>query len=190
MNIQRIVTRNSCTHLGYGMICMPESALVLAMRQINHPELVIRQYCAQPVLNQVLICHQVGRTIRTSNLFQTFLWKYNNQFIGLQGEIVPCLVTNGNFKADHVKQKNPEDDVALTVNGEAYMTGDAQYKKHLSVAVEEKQKSTNCVNHCASAAANNCRKEHLDCTGLASCTRGRHRCFVPDSMADFQKGER
>src|ERR1700677_2472521 len=110
--------------------------------------------------------------------------------LGYREKYYRVLVTDRNFKANHVKQKNPEDNVALTGNSEAYMTGDARYKKHLIVAVEEKQKSTNCVNHCASAAANNCRKEHLDCTGLASCTRGRHRCFVPDSMADFQKGER
>jgi hypothetical protein len=110
--------------------------------------------------------------------------------LGYREKYYRVLVTDRNFKADHVKQKNPEDDVALTGNGEAYMTRDAQYKKHLSVAVEEKQKSTNCVNHHASAAANNCCKEHLDCTSLASFTCGCHGCFVPNSMADFQKGER
>src|ERR1700677_314620 len=107
MNIQRIITRNSCTHLGYGMMCMPESALVLAMRQMNHPELVIWQYFAQPVLNWVLICHQVGRTIRTNSLFQTFLWKYNNQFIGLQGEILLCIGHQWKFQDRSCQTKEP-----------------------------------------------------------------------------------
>lgn len=49
------------------------------------------------------------------------------------------VVTDGNFKADHVKQKNPEDDVSLTGNGEAYMTADARYKAHINATVEEKQ---------------------------------------------------
>ena len=100
------------------------------------------------------------------------------------------MVTDGNFKADHVKQQNPEDDVTLTGNGEAYMTGEARYKKHISSTVEEKQKTTRCYNHHASAAANKSGKEHIDITGLAACACGCHGCFVPNSVADFQKGER
>jgi hypothetical protein len=100
------------------------------------------------------------------------------------------LVTDENFKADHVKQKKPEDDVALTGNGEAYMTGDEHYKKHINGTVEEKQKSSKCYNHCASAAANKSSRDHLDATGIAACACGRHGCFVPNSVADFQKGER
>src|ERR1700677_1630853 len=107
MNIQRIITRNSCAHLSYGVIYMPESTFFLAMRQINYPELVIWQYFAQPVLNRVLICHQAGRTIWTSNLFQTFLWKYNNQFIGLQGEILPCIGHQQKFQDRSCQTKEP-----------------------------------------------------------------------------------
>jgi hypothetical protein len=115
---------------------------------------------------------------------------YNDHLWHNREKFYRVLVTDGNFKADHVKQKNPDDDVALTGNGEAYMTGDAQYKQHINTSVEEKQKSTRCYNHRASDAANKSQKNHLDCTGLAACACGRHGCFVPNSVADFQKGER
>ena len=100
------------------------------------------------------------------------------------------LVTDGNFKADHVKQRNPEEDIALTGNGEAYMTEDARYKKHIDKTVEEWQKSSKCYNHCASVAANKSSRDHLDATGIAACACARHGCFVPNAVADFQKGER
>ena len=38
---------------------------------------------------------------------------------------------DGNFSADHLKQKNPLDDVPLT-NGEGMMTNPARYKTYLA----------------------------------------------------------
>jgi hypothetical protein len=40
------------------------------------------------------------------------------------------LVTDGNFKADHMKMRRPELDVALT-DGEGYFVEDAPYQNHL-----------------------------------------------------------
>jgi hypothetical protein len=47
------------------------------------------------------------------------------------------FVADGNFKADHLKQKNDSSDVWLT-NGEAFMTNVDRYEIHLQTATEHK----------------------------------------------------
>ncbi|KAG1856166.1 hypothetical protein F4604DRAFT_1685567 [Suillus subluteus] len=46
-----------------------------------------------------------------------------------------------------------------------------------------------CNNHRAVNQANASRHK-LEATGIGGCTCARHGCFVPNSMVDFQKGER
>jgi len=48
------------------------------------------------------------------------------------------MALDGNFHADHVKMRRPEDDVWLT-NGEGYLVEDSRYEKHLGVSKEPKQ---------------------------------------------------
>lgn len=48
------------------------------------------------------------------------------------------LVIDGNFKGDHVRMRNPKDDVELT-NGEGYMVEQKRYANHLAVTKEVKQ---------------------------------------------------
>jgi hypothetical protein len=45
---------------------------------------------------------------------------------------------DGNFKADHVRMRNPEGDVELT-NGEGYMVEDKRYQSHIKFTKEVKQ---------------------------------------------------
>ena len=45
---------------------------------------------------------------------------------------------DGNFTADHVRMRHPENDVGLT-NGQGYMVEDVTYREHLSVTKEVKQ---------------------------------------------------
>ena len=45
---------------------------------------------------------------------------------------------DGNFSAEHMKMRNPEDDVELT-DGHGFMVGDKRYKEHLKNAVEDKE---------------------------------------------------
>ena len=40
------------------------------------------------------------------------------------------IVVEGNFKADHLHPKNPQNDISLT-DGEAYVTNEERYSKHL-----------------------------------------------------------
>jgi len=46
------------------------------------------------------------------------------------------FVTDGNFSADHLKQKHPGDDIWL-LQGQGMITGGERYKEHLKVAVEK-----------------------------------------------------
>jgi hypothetical protein len=47
------------------------------------------------------------------------------------------FVADGNFKADHLKQKNDASDVWLT-NGEGFMTNVERYQRHLETAEDVK----------------------------------------------------
>ena len=51
------------------------------------------------------------------------------------------FVLDGNFKLAHVKQKRPEDDVWLS-NGHGMMTEDIRYRKHIALAIEDKEVNT------------------------------------------------
>ena len=47
------------------------------------------------------------------------------------------FVADGNFKPDHLKQKNDSSDVWLS-DGEAFMTNEGRYQTHLQQAEEVK----------------------------------------------------
>jgi hypothetical protein len=115
-------------------------------------------------------------------------------------------VADGNFKLEHIIPKCPEKDVWLS-DGTQFMTSESAYQNHLATAVEETQvchvhlafvwglglklfKKHKCQNHRAISQANVHRKDHLRATGVGACACGRHGCFYPHSVVDFQKGER
>ncbi|KAG1725096.1 hypothetical protein EDB19DRAFT_1833904 [Suillus lakei] len=88
------------------------------------------------------------------------------------------LVMDGNFKAEHLHPMHQEDEVWLT-NGKCFMVARARYQAHLALAKDSAQRSE-CNNHRAVNQA----------TGIGGCTCARHGCFMPNSVVDFQKGER
>jgi hypothetical protein len=112
-------------------------------------------------------------------------------------------VADGNFKADHLKQKNDNSDVWLT-SGEAFMTNVDRYANHLANATESKTvsfvrlrcylipilyKTPTCHRHRAQLngeAAHN----SADVSGIGGHSCARHGCFAPGSLVNFQKGER
>ena len=51
------------------------------------------------------------------------------------------FMINGNFQVEHLKIKNPENDVQFT-DGTGFMVSQALYKSHLKLAVERWQVST------------------------------------------------
>ncbi|KAG1721902.1 uncharacterized protein EDB91DRAFT_1256307 [Suillus paluster] len=97
------------------------------------------------------------------------------------------LVMNGNFKAEHLHPTHPEDEVWLT-DGQSFMVARARYQAHLGLAKDSAQRSE-CNNHRAVNQANASRHK-LEATGIGGCACARHGCFMPNSMVDFQKGER
>jgi hypothetical protein len=82
---------------------------------------------------------------------------------------------------------NPTNKVALT-DGLGFMVSDSQYKMHLAKAQDVVNRS-DCNNHQAVNQANASRHK-LEAMGIGGCACARHGCFVPNSMVDFQKGER
>lgn len=54
-------------------------------------------------------------------------WKFTRGF-----------VFDGNFSAEQLKMKRPEDDVHLT-DGTGFLTAEARYQEHLKVAIEIKE---------------------------------------------------
>ncbi|KAM6503384.1 hypothetical protein JOM56_000327 [Amanita muscaria] len=95
-------------------------------------------------------------------------------------------VLDGNFTAQHMKMKRPEDDVALS-DGLGYMVNDKCYQSHIRSAADNKDKSA-CHNHRAVNSANT-NKSNLRATGIGATACARHGCFVPHSVVDFYKGE-
>jgi Kyakuja-Dileera-Zisupton transposase len=109
---------------------------------------------------------------------------------------------DGNFQAEHMKMRNPDNDVPLS-DGTGFMVSQTPYELHLKSAVEKRQVSSTsgisaeerltlkqrstCHDH---RAVNNVNKHsgHLQSTGIGA-TACIHGNFVPDSVVDFQKGE-
>jgi hypothetical protein len=55
-----------------------------------------------------------------------------------RNEVMRSVVVDGNFKADHVRQKRPDDDIWLTA-GEGIFTERTRYFEHLAIAEETKE---------------------------------------------------
>ncbi|KAG1728761.1 uncharacterized protein EDB91DRAFT_1086001 [Suillus paluster] len=83
-------------------------------------------------------------------------WRYDYE----EWLVMQRYVVDGNFTAQHMKMKIPEDDVSLA-DGKGYM------------AVNEA----------------NIQRSNLRATGVGAPACARHGCFVPHAVVDFQKGE-
>lgn len=103
--------------------------------------------CTQTKLQESAILHfSVPLVLRPESIWQVIaLTRLIGMFFHkrLWHSLTPCdrtlytrsFVTDGNFSADHLKQKRPEDDVWL-LRGEGMITGKARYEQHLKVAIE------------------------------------------------------
>ncbi|KAH9170154.1 hypothetical protein EDB89DRAFT_1908022 [Lactarius sanguifluus] len=95
------------------------------------------------------------------------------------------FIMDGNFQAEHMKMRNPENNIPLS-DGTGFMVSQGAYESHLKSAAERWQRST-CHDH---RAVNNVNRHngHLQSIGIGA-TACVHGNFVPDSVVDFQKGE-
>ncbi|KIK90374.1 hypothetical protein PAXRUDRAFT_152008, partial [Paxillus rubicundulus Ve08.2h10] len=101
-------------------------------------------------------------------------WKYSRSFI-----------MDGNFSAKHMKLKN-DNDFDLT-GGSGYFAALPCYRAHLQIANNKQPKST-CHEHKAVNQVHATQK-HLVATGIGAISCARHKCFMLDTVVDFQKGE-
>lgn len=91
---------------------------------------------------------------------------------------------DGHFSAEHLKMRNPEDDVNLT-DGAGFMTQDAPYKEHLRVAREAKDVRMTLFRLCRGLPRHNFRDR------LATITRRSIRLTqIGTSLRRLVSGER
>ncbi|KAI6142713.1 hypothetical protein BKA82DRAFT_4017955 [Pisolithus tinctorius] len=102
-------------------------------------------------------------------------WKYTR-----------TLVMDGNFKAEHMHDRHPADQVWL-MDGHGFMVTDPDYQTYLKATPHITEKSA-CNNHKAINQAN-AQRGRLHSTGIGATACARHGCFYPHSVVDFQKGE-
>ncbi|KAL4070191.1 hypothetical protein V8B97DRAFT_2024201 [Scleroderma yunnanense] len=114
-------------------------------------------------------CPQPGVNILETKA-HLFHWKFSKS-----------IVMDGNFKAEHMRPRNPAEEVWL-MDGRGFMVGSRKYKEYLAGTQSE------CSNHWAVNLANAIRKQ-LASTGIGGCACARHGCFISHVMVDFQKGE-
>ncbi|TFK60073.1 hypothetical protein BDN72DRAFT_550274 [Pluteus cervinus] len=97
------------------------------------------------------------------------------------------FVMDGNFTANHLAQKRPEDDVWLA-KGTGMMTKRETYNAHLAVAVDPKLPKHECnITRALNAQV---VKTGTTATGIGATACARHGFFCPTSVVDFQKGEK
>jgi hypothetical protein len=108
------------------------------MKQRQNPNLEILQFSALHVPNLVSTSLSSGRKIQRGNVVDSPFsiivlifsrWLYTRS-----------IVIDGNFSAEHLKMRQPEEDVALLPGGR-YMVEPRRYELHLNTGVEIKQVS-------------------------------------------------
>ncbi|KAI6141259.1 hypothetical protein BKA82DRAFT_3986329, partial [Pisolithus tinctorius] len=97
------------------------------------------------------------------------------------------LVMDGNFKAKHMHDRRPADQVWM-MDGRGYMVSDSKYQAYLQATPHVTEKSP-CNNHRAINQAN-ANRGKLHSTGIGATACAWHGCFYLHSVVDFQKGER
>ncbi|KAI6167873.1 hypothetical protein EDD17DRAFT_1467315, partial [Pisolithus thermaeus] len=97
------------------------------------------------------------------------------------------VVMDGNFKAEHMHERRPHDQVWL-MDGRGFMVTNPRYWQYIAATPHIMEKST-CNNHKAISQASASHGK-LNSTGVGATACARHGCFYPHSVVDFQKGER
>ena len=108
------------------------------MKLKQNPSLENLQFSVQHVLSLVSIFLKGGRkTQRGIELIYLLVFQFLMDFRWLYTR---SIVIDGNFSAEHLKMKQPEEDVALSPGGRC-MVEPERYELHLSTGVEGRQVS-------------------------------------------------
>ncbi|KAI0316544.1 hypothetical protein OF83DRAFT_1060179 [Amylostereum chailletii] len=118
---------------------------------------------------------------------QFAMWKFMRSF-----------VMDGNFSAEHLRSRAPEDDVVLA-DGTGYMVATDEYEQRLASAPDEQKVSlclrtfrpepSDCHVHRA-VTQSNADKANLDVTGIGAIACSRQGFFAPHAAVNFSKGEK
>ncbi|KAI0276987.1 hypothetical protein BC826DRAFT_928106, partial [Russula brevipes] len=104
-------------------------------------------------------------------------WKYYNS-----------IAMDGNFSAQHLASRVPENNVNFT-DGLGYFSKSDDYSKYLKSSKDD-QVTPECHSHRAAGNTGKSRDPKYDIKGIASCACARHGLFSPGGTANIQKGER
>ena len=144
--------------------------------------------------NFCLACPQVGINMPENWKDDPNRWVYRRM-----------ITSDGNFKADHVRQKSAADDVWLS-DGLGMTTRNSEYKTFLESAWNRAmvrfnsshfflswlilftQKAPCEINFKAIENALLLSKA-CDISGIVACACARHGCFTPNSIVDLYRGE-
>ncbi|KDQ49348.1 hypothetical protein JAAARDRAFT_143578, partial [Jaapia argillacea MUCL 33604] len=92
------------------------------------------------------------------------------------------LNMDGNFKAEQMHHKYPDDGLPLT-RGSLFLCEDTRYNQYIAGA------KPTCHDHKAQSQANT-QVKHLAITSIVAVVCARHGWFCPGSCVNLQKGER
>ncbi|KAI6094048.1 hypothetical protein EV401DRAFT_1807140, partial [Pisolithus croceorrhizus] len=95
------------------------------------------------------------------------------------------VVMDGNFKAEHMCEQRPDNQVWL-MDGHGFMVTNPQYWQYIAATPHITEKST-CNNHKAISQASASHRK-LNSTGVGATTCVQHGCFYPHSVVDLSKG--
>src|SRR5277367_4615655 len=116
------------------------------------------------------------------------------------------FVADGNFKADHVRQKHPEADVWLSEGG-GMMTKQCEYDEFLRKAIDRRtvgdivlpirvrlltgyrEQKAPCENNFRAIELAMMFSKACDVTGIVAIACAQHGCFAPNSVANLFRGE-
>ncbi|PCH40606.1 hypothetical protein WOLCODRAFT_33338, partial [Wolfiporia cocos MD-104 SS10] len=111
-------------------------------------------------------------------------WKY-----------MQMVIMDGNFTAEHLKMRNPEDDVWIVDRHGFMITPQRVFDQPRTPGLSNPlrpvsaQPPFNCHDHWA-VNQMNADRSNLESTGIGATACRHHCCFFPHAVVDFQKGER
>ncbi|KAF8804321.1 hypothetical protein BYT27DRAFT_7259306 [Phlegmacium glaucopus] len=97
------------------------------------------------------------------------------------------FVADGNFKADHIRQKNDAADVWLSEGG-GMMPQHHNYQDFLDTAIERRTKAP-CENQFRVIEQAMLFSKACDITGIVAVACAQHGCFAPNSIVNLFQGE-
>ncbi|KAF8337253.1 hypothetical protein F5887DRAFT_890729 [Amanita rubescens] len=144
----------------------------------RHRDCAFHQESPGELANFCPACPQPGINLPDNWKNDTNKWVYRR-----------VLVADGNFKADHVRQKGASD-VWLS-EGSGMFALRKDYKAFLQIAMENKavKEKAPCQTQFRAIQLAMLGSKACDITGIVAIACARHGCFVPNSIANLSRGE-